>query len=137
MRPVEILLSLANLLTFFLLVALLPRAVPWMRYLAATMLLIAITQVLVEGARWQMAPAYVLTFLFFLALLLKNIPSASQPAKQKRIHKVVFGLATCLGVLGLAASIALPILLPVFHFPQPGGPYEIGTITCDWTPRNL
>ena len=39
---------------------------------------------------------------------------------------------TCLGVLGLAASIALPIVLPVFHFRQPGGPYEIGTITCDW-----
>ena len=32
----------------------------------------------------------------------------------------------------LAVSIALPVLFPVFHFPQPTGPYAIGTLTYHW-----
>jgi len=33
----------------------------------------------------------------------------------------------------VAASIASPIILPVFQLPQPTGPYGIGTVTYDWT----
>lgn len=45
MRPFEILLSLANLVTFFILMARLPSVVSWMRYLAPIVLLIAIAQI--------------------------------------------------------------------------------------------
>ena len=34
--------------------------------------------------------------------------------------------------LGMGLSAALPIVLPVFHFPQPTGPYQIGTLTYHW-----
>jgi len=37
-----------------------------------------------------------------------------------------------LGVLGLAVAAALPILVPVFHFPHPTGPYQVGTLTYHW-----
>ena len=37
-----------------------------------------------------------------------------------------------LGVLVLAVSIALSMLLPVFLFPHPSGPFGIGTLTYDW-----
>ena len=51
MRPIEILLCLTNLITFFILTVPLPRAVFWMRYSAPIGLLIAILQALLEGSR--------------------------------------------------------------------------------------
>src|SRR5215216_7480057 len=128
MRPLETLLSVANLLAFLVLAVPLPRVVPWMRHLAPIALLIAIAQVLVEGPRWQMVPAYALAGLFFLVWLFQNIAPAGGSAGQGRTNRFAVGL----GVLGLAISVALPILLPVFRFPHPGGPYEIGTLTYHW-----
>ena len=72
----------------------------------------------------------------FVVWLLKNIAPAGQPAEQKRTHRVAFGLAVGLGVLGLAVSIALPIVLPVFRLPHPSGPYEMGTLTYHWVDAN-
>jgi len=61
MRPIEALLILSNLLTFGALTVVPPRAVRWLRHSAPVALLIAVAQVLIEGARWQTIPAYVLT----------------------------------------------------------------------------
>jgi Platelet-activating factor acetylhydrolase, isoform II len=41
-------------------------------------------------------------------------------------------LAVALGALGVALYFALSIVLPVFHFPQPGGSYGMGTLTYHW-----
>lgn len=128
MRPFEILLSITNLLTFFVLAIPLPRALFWMRYLAPIALLIAIAQTLVEGFRWQMVSAYVLTGLFFLVWLLHNIlPLDGQ------VGQILNRIAIALSILGLVVSITLPIILPVFRFPQPSGPFEIGTLTYHLT----
>src|ERR687898_2092518 len=132
MRPLETLLSLANLLAFLVLAVPLPRAVPWMRHLAPIALAIAVAQVLVEGPRWQMVPAYALTGLFFLVWLLQNTAPAGGPAGQQRTNRFAVGLVDGVGVLGLAVSIVLPMVLPVFRFPHPSGPYEIGTLTYHW-----
>jgi predicted dienelactone hydrolase len=32
----------------------------------------------------------------------------------------------------LAVSIVLPIVIPVFHFSHPTGPYQIDTLTYHW-----
>jgi predicted dienelactone hydrolase len=128
MRPLETLLSLANLLAFLVLALLRLRAVPWVRHLAPIALAIAVAQVLVEGPRWQMVPAYALAGLFFLIWLLQNIAPAGEPAGHGRTNRFAVGL----GVLGLAISIVLPIMLPVFRFPHPSGPYGIGTLTYHW-----
>src|SRR5215207_11192898 len=133
MRPLETLLSLANLLAFLVLALPLPRVVvPWMRHLAPIALAIAVAQVLVEGPRWQMVPAYALAGLFFVVWLLQNTAPAGKPAGHGRTNRLAVGLAVGLGVLGLAISIALPMVLPVFRFPHPSGPYEIGTLTYHW-----
>jgi hypothetical protein len=113
MRPIEILLSLANLLALLVLAVPRLRAVPWVRHLAPIALAIAIAQVLVEGPRWQMLPAYALAGLFFLIWLLQNFAPAGWPAGQKWTNRLAVGL----GVLGLVVSIVLPIMLPVFRFP--------------------
>jgi hypothetical protein len=132
MRPLETLLSLANLLAFLVLAVPLPRVVPWMRHLAPIALAIAVAQVLVEGPRWQMVPAYALSGLFFLIWLLQTIAPAGGHAEKGRTNRLAVGLAVGLGVLGLAISIVLPIMLPVFRFPHPSGPYGIGTLTYHW-----
>ena len=51
---------------------------------------------------------------------------------RNRLLRLGLALALGLGVLALAIFIALPIMLPVFHFPSPGGPYAIGTLTYYW-----
>lgn len=42
------------------------------------------------------------------------------------------GTTVGLGIVGLAISAALPSIMPVFRFPHPTGPYEIGTLTYHW-----
>src|SRR5918997_2131383 len=132
MRPIEILLSLANLLAFFVLAVPRLRAVPWLRHLAPIALPIAGAQVLLEGPRWQMVPAYALAVLFFVIWLLRDFTPAGGPPRKKRPNRLAAGLAIGLGVLGLAISVALPMVLPVFRFPDLSGPYEIGTLTYHW-----
>ena len=118
MRPIETLLSLANLLSFLGLVVPLPGAVHWTRYSALIALLLAGVQLVVEGPRPQMVPAYALSGLFLLAWWQQN--------------KMAPGLVVALGILGLVVSMILPIIIPVFRFPQPTGPYKIGTVTYHW-----
>jgi Platelet-activating factor acetylhydrolase, isoform II len=132
MRPIEILLSLANLLAFLILAVPQLRAVPWMRHFAPIALAIAVAQVLLEGPRWQMLPGYALSGLFFLVWLVQNIAPAGGYAGHGRTNRFAVGLAVGLGVLGLAISIVLPIMIPVFRFLNPSGPYEIGTLTYHW-----
>ena len=101
-----------------------------MRYVAPIALLIAVAQVLVEGPRWQMAPAYALAGLLVLAGLPPHI--APTVVGGVKTHRLAVGLGIGLGALWLAASIALPLVLPVFRFPPPSGPYAIGTLTYHW-----
>lgn len=130
MRSIEILLSVANLLTFFVLAIPQLHAIRWTGYVALIALLLAIAQVLIESPRWQIVPAYVLTGLFLLVWLLQNIAGAMvDPFITNRLSA---GLAVGLGVFGLVISIALPVIIPVFRFLAPSGPYQIGTLTYHW-----
>ncbi len=134
MRSFEILMSVTNLLTFFVLAVPQLHMVRWMGYVAPIALLPAIAQVLIEGPRWQMVPAYTLTGLFFLVWLLQNItPGVAGPPIT---NWPFIGLAVGIGILGLAVSTALPMLFPVFRFPPPSGPYQIGTLTYHWIDAN-
>lgn len=127
MRPIEILLLIANLLAFFGLT--LPRlhALSAMRFLPMAALVIAITQFVIEGPRWQMIPAYALAIIFFVIWLLGMILPDGIP-----INRIVCILSAGVGILVLIIAAALPLLLPVFHFPKPTGPYAIGTLTYHW-----
>ena len=57
-------------------------------------------------------------------------------AALKRARRFAIVLAVGVAVLGLALSVALPIALPVFGFPQPDGPYTVGTLTYHWVDGN-
>ena len=136
MRTIEAFLILANLLTFAAWTVSLRREVPMMRHSAPFAMLLAALQVLIEGTRWQMIPAYALTGLFFFVWLLRNTAPMDQFANKKQTHRVAFGAAAGMGVLGLAVSITLPVVLPVFRLPHPSGPHEIGTLTYHWVDAN-
>lgn len=127
MRPFEILLASADAL------ALLRLAVPRLHalrrsgYVAPGALLLAITQVLVEGARWQLLPAYLLAAVLF-ALWLRELAGPGH----RRSRPLLRGLGVGAGVLLLLVSVALSLALPVFRLPEPTGPYAIGTLTYHW-----
>ncbi len=136
MRPFEILLTLANLTTFVGLAVPRLRTTRALRYSAIAALPIAGAQVLAEGSRWQMLPAFALSGLLFLVWLLQHRKPAGVASGSPRGRQIAGVLGTGLGALGLGISTVLPIILPVFRLPQPTGPYGIGTLTYHWVDAN-
>ena len=132
MRTFESLLLLADLMAFLVLSVPRLRGGLWMRHWPAIASVMAAAQWFAEGPRWQMLPAYALTVLFLLVWLHRNFVSPGRPPEQKRRHPIVAAAANGLGALGLAVAVALPIMVPVFSFPSPTGPYAIGTLTYHW-----
>lgn len=132
MRRLEMLLVVADLVAFVVLVVPLRGRGRWLRYAALAPLLVTGVQLLVEGPRWQMVPAYALGVLFFLLGLLKTIRPVGRPGGRRWVRRLAVGLGVGLGVLGLVLAVALPTVFPVFGFPYPSGPYQIGTVTYHW-----
>jgi hypothetical protein len=131
MRALEVLLVVADLVAFLVLVLPLPGGASWLRQAAPVALLAMGAQLLVEGPRWQLVPAYALAGLLFLVWLPRYGIPAGRP-RQPRRSGLAAGMGVAAGALGLAVAVALPTLLPVFRFPQPTGPHAIGTLTYHW-----
>jgi predicted dienelactone hydrolase len=135
MRTWEILLLLADLMAFLVLSLRQVRGRLWMRLVPVIVLLapvMAVTQCLAEGPRWQMLPAYALALLFLLAWLLQSAAQMGELNGRKRPHPTAAATTIGLGALGLAIAAALPMMVPVFRFAHPSGPYAIGTLTYHW-----
>lgn len=78
-------------------------------------------QLLFEGYRWQMLPAYALAIIFFLSGSLRS----PDPPRGGWRRWVPLGLA----ILALLLAIGLPVLLPVPQLEHPDGPFAVGTTT--------
>lgn len=98
---------------------------------------LSIIQMLTEGYRWQMIPAYAeCLILGGLALYhlrqsthSKDHPSV-QPAKRLAVMTAIKrSIIALLLIVYIGVSAALPILLPVFSFAEPQGPYPVGSTT--------
>lgn len=133
MRPIEVLLSFANLLAFLVLVVPRLHFVRWRGLVILATLFTAIVQVFIEGSRWQMAPAYMLTGVFLSVWLLQSFAQTGGNVKRIGMNRFVPVFSIALGTIGIGISVVLPIILPIFHFPRPSGPHEIGTVTYHWT----
>jgi hypothetical protein len=127
MRPIEVILSAANLLAFLSLVIPTPPTLHWIRYAAPLALLTVLVQIVGEGTRWQMFPAYGLALIFGLIWFAGSVLHAAP-----QLSRVIMAGGIVLGGLGTIIAIGLPLALPVFHFPRPSGPYAIGTLTYHW-----
>jgi hypothetical protein len=122
MRTLEVLLAV-----LLFLIILLPclrirtpeRIVPWI------LLLTLAAHMLVERYRWQMIPLY-LTTIITAGLILYRWLQAKRAARPVLLpFSSRWGFV--LGSLVLILFILPPILLPVFHLPDPTGPHQVGT----------
>ncbi|MFC4061472.1 alpha/beta hydrolase family protein [Planomonospora corallina] len=132
MRLLEAVLVIVNPLAFLILTLPVPHAVRALRRAAPVVLVPAAAQILLEGPRWQLVPAYVLAAGISAAGLLHGSAPAHRPRPRTRSRKLAALLTAGLGAVALMASAALPALLPVFSFAPPTGPHRIGTTTRHW-----
>jgi len=88
---------------------------------------------IINGMRWPLIPAYLLTIVFVLmyASRLRGSKKSNQRTVQKALS-VKRILVILLAVIYAAVAVALPLLVPVFSFETPAGPYKIGTVSFDW-----
>jgi len=118
-------LAAANVLACLSIVAPWPATATRTRFAPLVAAAFAGAQLLFEGPRWQMVPAYALAGLW---LVIRPWLSRSRPPRTEPVA----GLARVLGLLSLAISVGLPAAFPIFRFPRPTGPYGIGTSTRHW-----
>ncbi len=133
MRFFEFLLLVADLAAFVCLVV--PRINKrcWANFIPGAALVVAIVQIVVEGGRWQMFPAYALAIALSAVSLYRLVLSARGKARKKRGVSFTAVLGIILGVIVFAVAVTLPAVLPVFNFRKPTGPYAVGTLTYHWT----
>jgi dienelactone hydrolase len=116
MRMLEIIVLMAALAPVFGLLT--PERTPgaWMHVLPLLAAVLALAQLLVEGYRWQMLPAY--SLIGFLVLYEAGLWAHSE---QTSFYTGVGAVFVWL------AAVVLSAALPVFEFPRPTGPFQVGT----------
>jgi predicted dienelactone hydrolase len=125
---------LLSLLSFFVSRGKRPR---WMAFLPSLAVLLVLAHLVLEGYRWQMVPAYVLTVLTFLSTvraIMQGTDLMGKPSSRGRRALTIIG--TVLDLLVLIVAAALPALLPVFRLPEPTGPYAVGTRYFYWIDKS-
>ena len=132
MRTLESLLLLVDVMAFLVVSVTWMRTRAWARHVPVLAVPMAAAQVLVEGPRWQLLPAYALALLLTIVWLRQYFAMSGKADERQRPHPTITATTTVLGALWLAFAAALPMALPVFRFPHPTGPYAIGTVTNHW-----
>jgi len=114
MRPLEVfLIFLLAGAAVCLLLGKWPRS---RRLFLAAALLVMATHAVLEGAHWQMTPAYASAGILCLAAWKPN-------EGRSRFRRFTAWLALLL----TSASVMFSFLLPMFSLPEPTGPYPVGT----------
>jgi predicted dienelactone hydrolase len=123
MRLFEILMLAGSLLTLVLLAT--RRGRDWALGAGLVAAVLATVQLIAEGYRWQMLPAYASVAILLVAAVLM---------RRARSGWKWFALTSVLGLAAVALVIAavLPLAVPMFAFPMPSGPHAIGTMTYHW-----
>lgn len=87
-------------------------------------------QWMLEGYRWQLAPAYFASGVLMLLIIAGR--TTGEPVG-KRVRKAGRFLLLFVSGLSLAVSALLAALLPMFRLPEPQGIYAVGTETFELT----
>ncbi len=101
----------------------------WNGFLPVLLVLTTTLHFTLEGYRWQMIPAYFLAGLIFESTLPSFFRTDEEPIKPGLLAKILSGP----GLFFLAVAVTFLVLFPIFKFPKPSGPYQIGTVTYHWT----
>ncbi|KAB2394174.1 alpha/beta hydrolase family protein [Bacillus cereus] len=97
----------------------------WSKLATLIAVVMVTVQLLAEGFRWQMIPAYVSPVILILCYLLTG-------RKKGFRSSGIFIVKTSLLCIYLSVAVALPLLMPVFSFEEPTGPHRIGTKVYHW-----
>jgi dienelactone hydrolase len=89
-------------------------------------MLLIVMHLVWERYRLQMVPAYGLTLLLFL-LSIRQFQRGGQLQDKELPNQVLMSLGFLLRLLIFTMIATLPIILPVFHLPEPTGQFQIGT----------
>ena len=118
MRPLE--LAVCIILLPYIAFLLLPARDndAFLRFLPLLAVAALLSQLIIEGHRWQMWPAY------FFAFVLVAYHLLGRPWLGGTFYYVAIS-----GLMLDFAAIFLCISLPIFEIPTPTGPYRVGTIT--------
>jgi len=85
---------------------------------------------LIEGMRWQMTPVYLMSLM---PIVMWGVRHFIKPKEvNKKASRIRMMLVSTLAVFYSFFAVALPLLLPVFTFDKPTGPYKIGTVSYAW-----
>ncbi|MGF9697210.1 alpha/beta hydrolase family protein [Paenibacillus sp. MABNR03] len=101
----------------------------------------------VEGMRWPMIPAYLLTLVPLIGIMAEArrqqrsvttvgkhaAASSSSTSAVQKTGRVRIIATSMLVLVYAAVTVGLPLLFPVFSFEKLTGPYGIGTVSYDWT----
>lgn len=130
MRLLELVMIIAICLTACSLLIPQLRSLEKLKFLTPVAACIVLLQILFEGYRWQMLPAYLLALLLLLGWSCRFF----------KLHMYLpRPVVICLGIVGFFAlllTISLSTLMPVFSFPKPTGPYHVGTDTYQWEDKD-
>jgi hypothetical protein len=129
MRLLEMLLLIVLALTLVAIPLTWTKRPKWLRFLAAFPAIVMLLQIVIEGYRWQMAPAYALTTIVFLAGLPTMIKGQQPSATPQRASRALAIIGCFVGLVIVWITIELSAQVPAFKMPVPGGPYAIGTRT--------
>lgn len=95
-----------------------------LRWLSLASLVTLVVHLWIEGARWQMLPAYAVVAGAALLMAVSLVrPALQKPTLPERLG------AGILFLLWLLVATALPVLFPVPHPLAPTGPFGVGTRT--------
>jgi predicted dienelactone hydrolase len=104
------------------------RSSRWIGFIPSLTILLTVIHLVWEKFRLQMVPAYGLTLLLFL-LSIRQFQRGGQSQAKELPNKVLISLRFLVRLLIFTAIATLPILIPVFHLPEPTGQFQIGTTT--------
>ena len=131
MRPLEVMLVVANAVALAAVAITWLRHHRWTRWLPVLPIAAGLAQIVGEGYRSQLVPAYSLALAVPAAWLLPRMMVRRRTVRRWITATGRIARAALCTIVFLA-SVALPLALPVFHFPSPTGRYGIGTTTYHW-----
>jgi hypothetical protein len=129
MRSLEIILLIVLGLTLVAIPLTWTKRPSWLRFLPAFPAIAMLLQIVVEGYRWQMVPAYALTVIVFLAGLPTMIRGQQPSTTPKRVSKALAISGAIAGLAIVWITVELCVQVPAFKMPVPGGPHTVGTRT--------
>lgn len=127
MRIFEILLLTLTVLTLVTFLWRREKAKKLLLALVGVDLILLVLQLTIEYYRWQMIPAYALTFILLIWTAMQFRGRA-----YKLRHPALKVIAVVIGTVYVVVAVGLPVMLPVFKMAEPSGPYAIGTTTYHW-----